>query len=114
MSGKAWDCRPNGHIWNLAAKKCTMCGLAVSDMTLTPEQREEFNRLNNSVKSDNHEIVITLKIKTFGTKEQAEQTLARFKSEVALQHFDVTYGTEFIRDSKTLAELVVDSTFKVV
>lgn len=97
-------CKHDGHIWNLAAEKCAVCGLAVSDVTLTPEQREEFTRLNDTVKNDNYEIVITLKIKTYGTKEQAERTLVRFKSEVALQHFDVTYGTEFIRDSTTFAE----------
>ena len=117
MSNK-WLCEEYGHVWNLAAEKCTMCGIPVSSITLPSEQQIEFDNLNDTVKTDEYEIVITLSIKTFGTKEQAEQTLARFKSEVALQHFDVTYGMEFIKDSTTLAErfteLVVQSTFKVV
>jgi len=102
MSG--WACKRDGHIWNLAAEKCTMCGLAVSDVKVTREQYAEFDKLNDTVKNDNFEIVVTLKIKTYGTREQAEKTFARFKSEVALQHFEVTYGTEFIKDSKTPVE----------
>lgn len=112
MSNK-WLCEEYGHVWNLAAEKCTVCGIPVSSITLPSEQQIEFDNLNDTVKTDEYETILTLRLKTYGTPEQAAQTLERFKSEVALQHFDVDYYTEYtrLRDSNKIETFdVIDIT----
>lgn len=108
-----WDCKVMGHSWNLTAEKCTVCGIPVSSITLPSEQQIEFDKLNDTVKTDEYETILTLRLKTYGTPEQAAQTLERFKSEVALQHFDVDYYTEYtrLRDSNKIETFdVIDIT----
>ena len=50
---------------------------------------EEFERLNGTHEDGEYETIMMLTLRTYGNKDQLDQSLERLKDELQLQGFDV-------------------------